>query len=94
MNTNKTTTPAHSKNAALKQNVEENKLFTRDNYKWMLIGLVIMAIGFFLMAGGKSADPNVFNDNEIYGFRRITLAPILIVGGLVIEIYAIMKKQK
>ncbi len=70
----------------------ENKLFTSDNFKWMLIGLVVMAIGFFLMAGGKSADPNVFNDNEIYGFRRITLAPILIVAGLVIEIYAIMKK--
>jgi hypothetical protein len=93
MNTNKTTTP-HSKNTALKQQAEENKLFTRDNYKWMLIGLVIMTIGFFLMAGGKSADPNVFNDNEIYGFRRITLAPILIVAGLIIEIYAIMKKQK
>ena len=94
METNKTTAPAHSKNAALKHNAEENKLFTKDNYKWMLIGLVIMAIGFFLMAGGKSPDPNIFNDNEIYGFRRITLAPILIVAGLVIEIYAIMKKQK
>lgn len=70
----------------------ENKLFTSDNFKWMLIGLVVMAIGFFLMAGGKSADPNVFNDSEIYSFRRITLAPILIVAGLVIEIYAIMKK--
>jgi hypothetical protein len=93
MNTNKTTTP-HSKNTALKQHAEENKLFTKDNYKWMLIGLVIMTIGFFLMAGGKSADLNVFNDNEIYGFRRITLAPILIVAGLIIEIYAIMKKQK
>ena len=72
---------------------EENKLFTADNFKWMLIGLVVMAIGFFLMAGGRSADPNVFNDKEIYSFRRITLAPILIVAGLVIEIYAIMKKQ-
>lgn len=70
----------------------ENKLFTPDNFKWMLIGLVVMTIGFFLMAGGKSADPNVFNDNEIYSFRRITLAPILIIAGLVIEIYAIMKK--
>ncbi len=70
----------------------DNKLFTSDNFKWMLIGLVVMAIGFFLMAGGKSADPNVFNDHEIYSFRRITLAPILIVAGLVIEIYAIMKK--
>jgi hypothetical protein len=60
----------------------------------MAIGLVVMAIGFFLMAGGKSTNPNVFNDNEIYSFRRITLAPILIVAGLLVEIYAIMKKQK
>jgi FtsH-binding integral membrane protein len=73
---------------------EQSTLFTRENYKWMLIGLVVMAIGFFLMAGGKSTDPNVFNDNEIYSFRRITLAPILIVAGLVIEIFAIIKKQK
>jgi hypothetical protein len=73
---------------------EQTVLFTKDNYKWMLIGLIVMAIGFFLMAGGKSPDPNVFNDSEIYSFRRITLAPILIVGGLVIEIFAIIKKQK
>ncbi|MEO6949901.1 MAG: DUF3098 domain-containing protein [Ginsengibacter sp.] len=70
-----------------------NPLFTKDNYKWMLIGLVVLIIGFFLMAGGKSADPNVFNDNVIYGFQRITLAPILIIAGLVIEVYAIMRKQ-
>ena len=73
---------------------EENVLFTKDNYKWMLIGLVVIAIGMLLMVGGKSPDPNVFNADEIYGFRRITLAPILIVAGLVIEVYAIMKKQK
>lgn len=72
----------------------ENILFTKENYKWMLIGLIIMAIGFFLMAGGKSPDPNVFNDNEIYSFRRITLAPILIVAGLVVEVFAILKKHK
>lgn len=60
----------------------------------MLIGLVILALGFFLMAGGKSPDPKVFNDSEIYSFQRITLAPILIVAGLLVEIYAIMKKQK
>ncbi|MCU0323560.1 MAG: DUF3098 domain-containing protein [Chitinophagaceae bacterium] len=46
------------------------------------------------MIGGKSADPNVFNKDEVYSFRRITLAPILIVAGLIIEIYAIMKKPK
>ena len=73
---------------------EENVLFTKDNYKWMLIGLIVIAVGMLLMVGGKSPDPNVFNKDEIYGFRRITLAPILIVAGLVIEVYAIMKKQK
>lgn len=94
MNAQKKTTSTISKKDAMKHSPEGNVLFTKENYKWMLIGLIIMAIGFFLMAGGKSADPNVFNDNEIYGFRRITLAPIMIVAGLVVEIYAIMKKQK
>jgi hypothetical protein len=60
----------------------------------MLVGLVVMAIGFFIMAGGKSADPTKFNDNEIYSFTRITLAPFLIIAGFVIEIFAIMKKPK
>jgi hypothetical protein len=46
------------------------------------------------MAGGKSADPNVFDDKDVNGFRRITLAPILIVAGLIVEIFAIMKKPK
>jgi len=46
------------------------------------------------MAGGKSADPTKFNDNEIYSFTRITLAPFLIIVGFVIEIFAIMKKPK
>ena len=71
-----------------------NPLFTKGNYKWMLIGLIVIMLGFFLMAGGKSSDPNVFDDNVIYGFQRITLAPILIVAGLVIEVYAIMRKQR
>ncbi len=60
----------------------------------MLIGLVILALGFFLMAGGKSSDPNVFNDKDIYSPIRITIAPILIVAGLIVEIFAIMKKPK
>jgi FtsH-binding integral membrane protein len=90
----KNKTSAVSTNQQGKSSEEQSTLFTKENYKWMLIGLVVMAIGFFLMAGGKSADPNVFNDNEIYSFRRITLAPILIVSGLVIEIFAIIKKQK
>ncbi|HEY8688681.1 MAG TPA: DUF3098 domain-containing protein [Chitinophagaceae bacterium] len=71
-----------------------NTLFGKDNYKWMLIGLVVMAIGFFLMAGGKSSDPNVFQDKDVYSTTRITIAPILIIAGLIIEIFAIMKKPK
>jgi hypothetical protein len=74
--------------------VTGNSLFTKDNYIWMLAGLAIMALGFFLMAGGKSTDPKVFNDNEVYSTTRITIAPILIIAGLVIEIFAIMKKTK
>lgn len=71
-----------------------NSLFGKDNYKWMLIGLVVLAIGFFLMAGGKSSDPNVFKDEDVYSSTRITIAPILIIAGFVLEIFAIMKKPK
>lgn len=69
-------------------------LFEADNIRWMAIGLAVIVLGLLLMAGGKSQDPNQFNASEIYSFRRITLAPILVVGGLLIEIYAIMKKSK
>jgi hypothetical protein len=69
-------------------------IFTKENYKWMAIGAAVIILGFLLMIGGKSADPNVFNKDEVYRFRRITLAPLLIITGLVIEIYAIMKKPK
>lgn len=70
-----------------------NSIFSRHNLTWMLIGLVVIAIGMFLMAGGKSEDPNKFDPNEVYSTTRITIAPILILAGLVIEIYAIFKKQ-
>lgn len=69
-------------------------MFGRDNYIWMLIGIVVIAIGMFLMAGGKSPDPAVFNPKEVYSTTRITIAPILILVGLVIEIYAIFKQPK
>jgi len=69
-------------------------IFSKSNYIWMLIGVVVIALGMFVMAGGKSEDPNVFNKGEVYSFSRITVAPILILAGLVIEIYAIFKKPK
>lgn len=71
----------------------QTPLFGKENYRWMLIGLIAVALGLILMAGGKSKDPNVFNPKEIYSFTRITLAPILILGGFVIEIFAIFKKS-
>ncbi|HMK05294.1 MAG TPA: DUF3098 domain-containing protein [Ferruginibacter sp.] len=71
-----------------------NSLFGRENYMWMLIGLGVLALGFFLMSGGKSPDPKVFNDSDVYSPIRITVAPILIIAGFVIEIFAIMKKSK
>jgi hypothetical protein len=69
-------------------------MFTRENYIWMLAGVVVMAIGMFLMAGGKSEDPNVFDPKEVYSHTRITVAPILILAGLVIEIFAIFRRPK
>jgi hypothetical protein len=71
-----------------------SSMFTRENYRWMLIGLVVMAIGMFLMAGGASKNPNEFDKDAVYGFTRITIAPILILAGLVIEIYALFKNPK
>lgn len=59
----------------------------------MLIGLALIVVGFLLMIGGGSTDPNQFNP-EIFSFRRITLSPILILAGYVVEIFAIMKKPK
>ena len=69
-------------------------MFTKENYLWMIAGAVVMAIGWFLMAGGKSDNPAVFDDNEVYSTTRITIAPILILLGLGIEIFAIFKRPK
>ena len=69
-------------------------LFTKDNYLWMIIGGVIIALGLFLMSGGKNQDPNVFDTKVVYSTTRITIAPILIVGGLILEFFAIFKKTK
>lgn len=66
-------------------------LFDRSNYMWMAIGFAAILLGFILMVGGKSPDPHQFLYDEIYSFRRITLAPLLILAGFAIEAYAIMK---
>lgn len=67
-------------------------LFDKYNYRWMFIGLGLILLGFILMTGGKSPDPHQFNYDVIYSPVRVTLAPILILAGFLVEVYAIMKK--
>lgn len=76
-----------NKNPLHKQDL--NFVFGKKNYTFMFIGLAVIALGFLLMAGGGSDDPNVFNP-EIYSFRRIRLAPALVLLGFGIEVYAIL----
>ena len=69
-------------------------LFEKDNYMWMGIGAAIVAIGMFIMGGGKNADPNQFDTKLVYSTTRITIAPLLIIIGFLVEIYAIFKRPK
>lgn len=64
-------------------------VFGKKNYKFMFIGMVCIALGFILMSGGGSDDPNVFNP-EIFSFRRIRLAPMFVLVGFGIQIYAVL----
>ena len=67
--------------------------FGKKNYTLLLIGLALLVVGFLLMIGGKSVNPQVFN-MAIFDFQRLTLAPIIILAGFVIGIYAIMRRPK
>jgi hypothetical protein len=67
-------------------------LFGANNYKILIIGLVVIALGFILMSGGANENPNVFNE-EVYNFRRIRLAPTVVLIGFGITIYSILKKK-
>ncbi len=72
---------------------KEGFAFGKENYMFMIIGVIVIIIGNLLMIGGGSEDPNVF-DPEIFNFRRLTLAPVVILVGFIIEIFAIMRKPK
>ncbi len=67
--------------------------FGKENYKWLLIALGFLFVGFILMIGGSSSDPKVFNYG-MFNFQRLTLSPILLITGYVLGIYAIMKKPR
>jgi hypothetical protein len=69
-----------------------NFALPKENYKFLLMGFVIIILGFILMIGGRSDNPNVFNGDEIFSFRRITLAPIIVLAGFIFEMWAIMRK--
>ncbi len=72
-----------------KNHTKNDFIFGKRNYKFMFIGLACISLGFILMSGGGSNDPNVFNP-EIFNFRRIRLAPTLVLIGFGIQIYAIL----
>ena len=75
-----------------KSTVSDTELvFNKDNYKWVLIGIALITIGMFLMMGGFNENPTTWDEGEIYSFRRTLLAPIVILAGLGVEIYAIFK---
>ena len=72
---------------------EKDYLFNKRRYRFLLLSIFIIGIGFVLMSGGESTDPDVFN-NEIYNFRRIRLAPLMVVLGFVLCIFSILYKDK
>jgi uncharacterized membrane protein len=76
------------------KSINKGFAIAKENYILLIIGFVIIIVGFVLMMGGKSSDPNTFNENEIFSFRRITLAPVIVLAGFVFEIWAIMKKPR
>ena len=73
-----------------KEQAKADFIFGKVNYKWLFIGLAFIAVGFILMSGGGSDDPNVF-DESIFSWRRIRLAPTLVLIGFGIQVYAILK---
>jgi len=76
-----------------KEPIKMTFVFNKEKYIIMFIGIGFVLIGFLLMMGGGSKDPKVYSA-DLFSFRRITLAPILVMIGFVIEIYAIMKRPK
>ena len=80
--------------AAQKQVTNVPFIFDKTNYIIMITGVVIILVGFLLMSGGATKDVNVFPKEELYSFRRITLAPIVIMIGFAVEIVAILKRPK
>ncbi len=82
-----------SENKTLNQEKNGILVFDKMNYKLLLIGLGLILVGFALMIGGNSDNPDIFSE-DIFSFRRLTLAPVLVMAGFAVEIFAILKKPK
>jgi hypothetical protein len=96
-----TTTPAKEKESAAQktrsfrstpEKTQQEMVFSMQNYYWMLLGIGLIALGMVLMAGGDMPSPDVWDESIIYSWRRTVLAPMAILAGLVVEIYAIFKR--
>lgn len=68
-------------------------MFTKRNYQLLIIGVILICLGYLLMMGGESKDPSVFSE-EIFSFRRITLAPVVIISGFIVVMVSIMWRNK
>ncbi len=87
--------PAVSKKrkaASATKTMQQDFVFNKDNYTFVFIGLGLIALGMVLMMGGSMPDPNVWDESLIYSTRRTLIAPIIILAGLAVEVYAIFKK--
>ena len=72
---------------------KKNFLFNKNRYRLLVLSILVIGIGFLLMSGGASDDPEVFS-NEIYNFKRIRLAPLIVITGFTLCIFTILKKSK
>ena len=78
----------------MSESTKNELAFGKENYKLFIAAIVVVAIGYLLMVGGGSDDPTVFNGEELFSLTRITVAPIIVLLGFGIGMYAIMKKSK
>lgn len=85
-------TVSRSTSSGLLGNKGDELIFKRSNYIWMLAGIILIGLGMLLMVGGDMPSEDVWDEDIIYSFRRTTLAPIIILAGLVVEVVAIFRK--
>lgn len=90
--TNRPSPTPQSRRANIKPQTSLPLIFTKQNYLYIMIGCGLIGLGLILMLGGSMKDPNVWDESVIYSARRTVLAPIVILAGLAVEIYAIFKR--